>query len=192
MRNKSKKAKRRVGRILASVFGWAIVAVGLLALAFVACAHFGGMFPPEIENLSIFTKVKSNAILSAVASVALSLLGLVVLLSVRLIIKDEKEGLIEERTAYNARQQAIREVGASLNVITSEDDDRAYECDFMPPSCLLEENQSPVGNETCENDEETTSPNVSDATVSESDKTVVQVKSAPKKRKHNRRPNRRK
>ena len=185
MRNKSKKAKRRVGRILASVFGWAIVAVGLLALAFVACAHFGGMFPPEIENLSIFTKVKSNAILSAVASVALSLLGLVVLLSVRLIIKDEKEGLIEERTAYNARQQA-------LNVITSEDDDRAYEGDFMPPSCLLEENQSPVGNETCENDEETTSPNVSDATVSESDKTVVQVKSAPKKRKHNRRPNRRK
>lgn len=188
MRKKSKKVKRRAGRIVASVFGWLIVASGLLALAFVACAYFGVAFPSAIENLSFFEKIKSNAILSVVATVAFSLLGLVVLLSVRVIVKDERDGLIDERNAYDARQQAIREVNASLNVIADEDDERAYEGDFMPPSCLIEETRTPAENDVNEEIAKTFLPAAAD---SESDKTVVPVKSLQKKRKHKRRPNQR-
>lgn len=191
MRKKSKKVKRHVGRIVASVFGWIIIAAGLLALAFVACAYFGVAFPSGIENLSFFAKIKTNAILFAVASVAFSLLGLVVLLSVRLIVKDEKDGLTEERVAYDAREQAIREVNASLNVIADEDDERSYEGDFMPPSCLLEETQTTAESEPDANDTEIAETALPDTADSESDKTVVQVRSLPKKRKHKRRPNQR-
>lgn len=191
MRKKSKKVKRRAGRIVASVFGWIIVAAGLLALAFVACAYFGVAFPSEIENLSFFAKIKTNAILSAVASVALSLLGLVVLLSVRLIVKDEKDGLTEERAAYDAREQAVREVNSSINVISDDDDECAYEGDFMPPSCLLEDSQNNAEGGSEERENESASESLRNADDSESDKTVVQVRSLPKKRKHKRRPNQR-
>ena len=131
-----KKSKKRIcaGRILASALGWAVVAVGALSLAFVCVVALGVSLPDSIANIVFVSRLKSAPVLAAVASAAFMLLGIVVLLSVRLIIKDERDGIREERAVYDAREQAIREVGSSVTgIFGDEDDDASFDGDFMPP-----------------------------------------------------------
>lgn len=189
MGKKSKKVKRRVGRALASALGWSVVAVGVLTLAFVACAALGVSFPSAVEDFVIVSKVKSSVVLSFVAAIAFTLLGVVILLSVRLIVNDEKVGIMEERAALDARDQAIREVNASMvGILGEEEDERDFAVDFMPPSCLLDETSA-----YAESEEKTEEPdeNSPEPDETESDKTVVPLKPTHKTRKHKRRPQRR-
>ena len=183
MRKKSKKVKRRVGRVLASALGWSVVVVGALTLAFVACAALGVSFPSAVEDFVIVSKVKSSVVLSFVASIAFTLLGVVILLSVRLIVNDEKVGIMD------ARDQAIREVNASMiGIFGEEEDERDFAVDFMPPSCLLDETSA-----FAESEEKTEEPDVNSPAPDEtdSDKTVVPLKPTQNTRKHKRRPQRR-
>lgn len=191
MRKKSKK-RIRAGRILASALGWAVVAVGALSLAFVCVVALGVSLPDSIANIVFVSRLKSAPVLAAVASAAFMLLGIVVLLSVRLIIKDERDGIREERAVYDAREQAIREVGSSVTgIFGDEDDDASFDGDFMPPSCLIDENKksaAPEAADETKNAERTENAPLPQSDVIESDKTVVPIKSLPKRRKHPRRP----
>lgn len=186
------KKRIRAGRILASALGWAVVAVGALSLAFVCVVALGVSLPDSIANIVFVSRLKSAPVLAAVASAAFMLLGIVVLLSVRLIIKDERDGIREERAVYDAREQAIREVGSSVTgIFGDEDDDASFDGDFMPPSCLIDENKKSAALEAADeakNAERTENAPLPQSDVIESDKTVVPIKSLPKRRKHPRRP----
>ena len=188
MRKKSKK-RIHAGRILASALGWAVVAVGALSLAFVCVVALGVSLPDSIANIVLVSRLKSAPVLAAVASAAFMLLGIVVL---RLIIKDERDGIREERAVYDAREQAIREVGSSVTgIFGDEDDDASFDGDFMPPSCLIDENKksaAPEAADEAKNAERTENAPLPQSDVIESDKTVVPIKSLPKRRKHPRRP----
>lgn len=189
MKNKSKKVKRHVGRTLMRALGWAIVAVGALTLVFVACAALGVTFPPAVEDFLIVSKVKSSVALSFVAAVAFALIGVVILLSVRVIVKDEKESEIEERAALDARDQAVKEVNASIGgVFLDDESEGGFEGDFMPPTCLL---GGTIAGEETRNETAKTDETSSDSREAESLKTVVSEKPSHKTRKHKRRPSRR-
>ena len=111
MRKKSKKVKRRVGRALASALGWSVVVVGALTLAFVACAALGVSFPSAVEDFVIVSKVKSSVVLSFVASIAFTLLGVVILLSERDFAVDfmPPSCLLDETSAFAESEEKTEE-----------------------------------------------------------------------------------